>query len=562
MLGLFDSLSSVVSVLSLGAEPITCGDQTPYCGALFDARGFALTCTSHEAPRTEGGCTGFSSLGLPDDMGPCVCPTCGDGVKEPSESCDDGALNGSPGLCNEACTGLVPDCGNGRIEGPEQCDAGALNGRPDASCGASCALECDPIRNRRLIRSRDGATWFVTSNGVEDTYNIQCALELAAPLADATVVLGGPTFHVRNGVGIRGFDGTLRGGEGGTTVLATGLGRPDNEFSIFYFDGLGGTTGAKVADLTVHVPDGGRFQAPTTSANQSFAGAAFYFFESSGAALSNVVVSSDNLRYQDFQSPLRHLDRAVVSESCYDAFEVRDSRFTRVVRTIQSTQRTVVPAERRCSFALVGNVFEDVRNTFYFYGVNGFSTEPANADFVVQHNRFERTGGSWTPLRGGDASLVVSENLFVDTDGNGDVYAQGLSGSLLVSDNRHVGGRYGAGAVALIEVSSAVVRHNVFEDLDFEYAAPAVLVDGSSGSLIEDNDYRRSGNTGWVAEDLAERLYAVAPVVLVDNSFGSTAGTVVRERLLPLPLGGGSPVCRMIHVVGDEAEVARWSRCR
>lgn len=563
MLGLIESVTSVAAALALNAEPIACGDLTAYCETLFDERAFALPCTSHDAHRTEGGCTGFTDFGLPDDMGPCVCPTCGDGVQEPSESCDDGELNGTPGLCNAACTGLEPDCGNGRIEPTEDCDAGALNGDPSVSCSTTCTLACDPLRNRHLIRPRGHTTWTVTSNGVEDTYNIQCALIAAtADGQDATVLLGGPRFHVRHGLKVAGFDGTLRGREGGdTTILATGQGRRDNEYSIFYFDGLAGTTGAKVSDLTVHVPDGGRFQATSFNAGQSFAGAAFYFFESSGAALTRVTISSDNLKYQNFQDPARHLDRGVVSESCYDAFEVRESRFTRIVRALYSVQRTVVPAERRCSFSLVDSVFHDLRNTFYFFGAMGASSEPANADFLVQGNRFERTSGSWTPLVGGDPTALIADNLFIDTDGNGDIYSQGMTGAMTVTGNHHIGGYYGAGAISLLGQANATVRDNVFEDLDFRDGRPAIFIDATSDTLVEGNDYRRSGNTGWVIDDEAQLLFSVAPLILVDNSFGSTAGTVVREHLLPRPLGGGSPICRMIYVIGDEAEVMHWSRC-
>lgn len=38
----------------------------------------------------------------------CASPSCGDGVQDSGEFCDDGALNGTSGNCNLACTGITP----------------------------------------------------------------------------------------------------------------------------------------------------------------------------------------------------------------------------------------------------------------------------------------------------------------------------------------------------------------------------------------------------------------------------------------------------------------------
>jgi cysteine-rich repeat protein/parallel beta-helix repeat protein len=49
---------------------------------------------------------------------------CGNGVKEATETCDDGSNNGMYGYCNASCSGMGPRCGDAVKNGPEQCDDG------------------------------------------------------------------------------------------------------------------------------------------------------------------------------------------------------------------------------------------------------------------------------------------------------------------------------------------------------------------------------------------------------------------------------------------------------
>ncbi len=72
-----------------------------------------------------------------DCLSSCEFATCGDGViRAGVETCDDGNTLGGDG-CNWACQ--VELCGNGTLEPPEQCDEGAANSdtRPDA-CRTNC----------------------------------------------------------------------------------------------------------------------------------------------------------------------------------------------------------------------------------------------------------------------------------------------------------------------------------------------------------------------------------------------------------------------------------------
>ncbi len=61
--------------------------------------------------------------------------TCGNGVLEPGEECDDGNTTPCDG-CSPTCQ--VERCGNGTIECKEECDDGASNGAPGDPCDATC----------------------------------------------------------------------------------------------------------------------------------------------------------------------------------------------------------------------------------------------------------------------------------------------------------------------------------------------------------------------------------------------------------------------------------------
>ena len=63
-------------------------------------------------------------------------PTCGDGVVDPGEACDDGAGNGAMNSCTAACTAAV--CGDGLVGPGEGCDD--ANKDDDDECTSACAL--------------------------------------------------------------------------------------------------------------------------------------------------------------------------------------------------------------------------------------------------------------------------------------------------------------------------------------------------------------------------------------------------------------------------------------
>jgi uncharacterized delta-60 repeat protein len=64
--------------------------------------------------------------------------TCGNGVVEPDELCDDGNLVSGDG-CDANCT--PTSCGNGIVTSGEECDDGAANGIPGDCCTATCQFQ-------------------------------------------------------------------------------------------------------------------------------------------------------------------------------------------------------------------------------------------------------------------------------------------------------------------------------------------------------------------------------------------------------------------------------------
>ena len=99
----------------------------------------STTAASTTAASTTAAATGDADTILDTKLtstGPAE-PFCGDGVIDPGEHCDDGAMNGPHHDCYEDCT--RNQCGDGVLGPQEDCDLGAMNG-PDHGCSETCAL--------------------------------------------------------------------------------------------------------------------------------------------------------------------------------------------------------------------------------------------------------------------------------------------------------------------------------------------------------------------------------------------------------------------------------------
>ena len=113
--------------------------------------------------------------------------TCGDWVTNPSETCDDGASNGTSGHCNATCDGqyqYIPTCGDGITEYPETCDDS--NTTDGDWCSSSCQVEAGPFVSCantdipqaecealvNLYNNNNGVSWNNQSNWMQS--NIIC----------------------------------------------------------------------------------------------------------------------------------------------------------------------------------------------------------------------------------------------------------------------------------------------------------------------------------------------------------------------------------------------------
>ncbi len=96
-----------------------------------------LSCFS-DTPDDDGSASAATSQGetSPTSTGPA--PSCGDGVIDPGEQCDNGAANAVDAVCKPDC--VAGSCGDGVLGPGEACDDG--NARDDDSCSNICRSNC------------------------------------------------------------------------------------------------------------------------------------------------------------------------------------------------------------------------------------------------------------------------------------------------------------------------------------------------------------------------------------------------------------------------------------
>jgi fibro-slime domain-containing protein len=102
-------------------------------------------------------------------------PYCGDKAVQSAfgEMCDDGVNSGKPGSCSTNCQHFIPlvSCGNGIVDPPEQCDDAANNGKDTDPCDAHCRFRCGNGVKDTGEACDDGV-----NNGNYGTCNPDCSL--------------------------------------------------------------------------------------------------------------------------------------------------------------------------------------------------------------------------------------------------------------------------------------------------------------------------------------------------------------------------------------------------
>jgi len=161
-----ETLVTITGTNFVDVTAVNFGDNPAYGFAVNDEMSITATSPAAEATDTVdvtvvtvGGTSAITAA----DRFAYTPPVCGDGTVSFPEQCDDGSANGTASSCCTAtctfvstgtsCTGGVCDgagtcvpsgsssCGNGVVEPGEQCDDGPANGQSGDCCTASCLFQ-------------------------------------------------------------------------------------------------------------------------------------------------------------------------------------------------------------------------------------------------------------------------------------------------------------------------------------------------------------------------------------------------------------------------------------
>ncbi len=115
--------------------------------------------------------------------------SCGDGITEWPEECDDGDLNGSEwSKCSKECKWKEdcgnpnpPRCGDGVVQWPETCDLGWLNGQPGSNVG-TLSFDSLSITNNAL-------SVLLITNLASPYHLLLLSAEIASLIPERTVMM-------------------------------------------------------------------------------------------------------------------------------------------------------------------------------------------------------------------------------------------------------------------------------------------------------------------------------------------------------------------------------------
>jgi virginiamycin B lyase len=179
-------------------------------------------------------------------------PSCGDGIVDPGEQCDDGALDGTPGYCDTNCTPAA--CGNGNVGVGEECDDGNTTGCD--GCSATCQLEVGWRCGDGVLNAACGEECDPPGPGSPEC-NYRCLLGPAPALGTRHFSFGGALYSSALGTSVplgvpRGSFDLVAGAPGFDGAAAVDVAGP-TYFQVPILGGAFGYLCARLTSCTGHV---------------------------------------------------------------------------------------------------------------------------------------------------------------------------------------------------------------------------------------------------------------------------------------------------------------------
>ncbi len=172
-------------------------------------------------------------------------PVCGNGVRESSETCDDGASNGNAGMCNTSCNGTVPSQttpppSSGGNTNPSQINISSSNPfNQNSGVGVNLNFVADWTGEHPYIDAFKAArTWIgvPADNSCWDCRSISTdnngwPINLGGNQATAVIFAGGSEHPIGDYVVLYDGSGSINYSGGGAQIVASTPGRDDVSIS-------------------------------------------------------------------------------------------------------------------------------------------------------------------------------------------------------------------------------------------------------------------------------------------------------------------------------------------